>query len=154
MHFTRKVSGSWYMLTTVTNPHITKHDADAGNHGCVRWNVHLVERFFCSNKIKLLFIQLIISMQRRHQKLFCASWPVIFMHPISIMCHDSNFKFWKKMSSSAFFYALPHKILCAAEKNSILIRKFMNFKFFQKIFLQWILNRAQKCQEVNGENRF
>jgi hypothetical protein len=112
MHFTRKVSGSWYMLTTVTNPHITKHDADAGNHGCVRWNVHLVERFFCSNKIKLLFIQLIISMQRRHQKLFCASWPVIFMHPISIMCHDSNFKFWKKMSSSACFYALPHKILC------------------------------------------
>jgi hypothetical protein len=34
------------------------------------------------------------------------------------------------------------------------MRKIMNFKFFSKIYSQWILNRAQKCQEFNGENRF
>ena len=28
------------------------------------------------------------------------------------------------------------------------------FKFFFEKYSQWILNRAQKCQEFNGENRF
>jgi hypothetical protein len=38
--------------------------------------------------------QLIISMQRRRQKLFCVSWPVIFMYQIGH--HVTWFKFWKK----------------------------------------------------------
>ena len=33
------------------HPHIVKHDVGGGNHGCVRWNVHLVERFLRGNKI-------------------------------------------------------------------------------------------------------
>jgi hypothetical protein len=32
--------------------------------------------------------------------------------------------------------------------------KFMNFKIFQKRYSKWTLNRAQKCQEFNGKNRF
>jgi hypothetical protein len=30
----------------------------------------------------------------------------------------------------------------------------MNFNFFSKNIFTMDLNRAQKCQEVNGENRF
>jgi hypothetical protein len=31
----------------IIHPHIGKYDVGGGNHGCVRWNVHLVERFIC-----------------------------------------------------------------------------------------------------------
>jgi hypothetical protein len=34
------------------------------------------------------------------------------------------------------------------------MHKIMNFNFFSKIYSQWILNRAQKYQEFNGENLF
>ena len=43
-----------YVLCIVpmfTHPNIGKHDAGGGNHGYVRWNVHLVERFLHGNKI-------------------------------------------------------------------------------------------------------
>ena len=35
----------------IIQPHSGKHDVGGGNHGCVRWNVYLVERFVCGNKI-------------------------------------------------------------------------------------------------------
>ena len=35
-------------------PHSGKHDVGGGTHDCVRYNVHLAERFLCSNK--LIFI--------------------------------------------------------------------------------------------------
>jgi hypothetical protein len=40
-----------------------------------------------------------------------------------------------------------HKILSYNTQN-------YEFYFFSKIYSQLIFNRAQKCQEFNGENRF
>jgi hypothetical protein len=41
------------VLMSIIHSHIVKHDVGGGNHGCVRWNVHLVERYFRSNKINI-----------------------------------------------------------------------------------------------------
>ena len=43
----------WVWVVTVLaviGPHSKKHDV-IDNHGYVRWNVHLVDRFLCSNKV-------------------------------------------------------------------------------------------------------
>ena len=39
------------MVLVVIGSCSTKHDVVTDNHGCVRWNVYLVKRFLCSNKI-------------------------------------------------------------------------------------------------------
>ena len=53
------------------------------------------------------------------------------------------------------FYASRPLILCI--QSAITCHdsnfEFMNF-IFKKKYSQWILNRAQKYQEFNGENRF
>jgi hypothetical protein len=41
----------YIVLMSIIHPHIGKHDVGGGNHGCVRWNVHLVKSFLRSNKI-------------------------------------------------------------------------------------------------------
>ena len=51
-------------------PHSGKHDVGGGNHDCVRYNVHLAERFLRGNK--LIFIHPTTNLYGR-QKLFCAS---------------------------------------------------------------------------------
>ena len=33
------------------HPHSGKHDVGGGNHDCIRWNVHLAERFLHGNII-------------------------------------------------------------------------------------------------------
>ena len=38
----------------IIHPHIGKHDAGGGNHGYLRWNVHLVEMFLHGNKINFI----------------------------------------------------------------------------------------------------
>jgi hypothetical protein len=35
----------------IIHPHRWKHDVGGGNQGCVRWNVHILQRFLCHNKI-------------------------------------------------------------------------------------------------------
>jgi len=51
-------------------PHSGKHNVGGGNHDCIRYNVHITERFLCGNK--LIFIHSTTNLYGR-QKLFYVS---------------------------------------------------------------------------------
>jgi hypothetical protein len=68
-----------------------KYDVGGDNHSCVRWNIHLMERFLHGNKINF-FIQLLISIQCQRKKNL-RILTIVSMHPIGHQCHDLNFKF-------------------------------------------------------------
>ena len=42
------------VLMLIIHPYSGKHDVGRRNHGCLRWNLHLVERFYAVTK--LIFI--------------------------------------------------------------------------------------------------
>jgi hypothetical protein len=35
----------------IIHPNVEKHDVGGGNHNCVMWNIHLMERFLRGNKV-------------------------------------------------------------------------------------------------------
>ena len=78
----------------IIHPHSVNHDVGGGNHVCVRWNVHLVERFLRGNKINFI---------HSTTNFYAMSWPktfvriltIVSMHPIG---HHLpwNFKFFRR----------------------------------------------------------
>jgi hypothetical protein len=57
-----------------------KYDVSVGDYGCVRWNVHLAERFLCGNKI---FIHPNTNFYATSmQKTFLRVLTIVSMHPI------------------------------------------------------------------------
>ena len=63
--------GEGFVRVVCIVPHVSaKQDVGGGNHDCVRYNVHLAERFLRGKKI--IFIHPTTNLYGR-QKLFCAS---------------------------------------------------------------------------------
>ena len=84
----------WIVPMLIIYSHSRKHDVGGGNHVCVRWNVHLVERFLRGNKINFI---------HPTTNFYAMSWPktfvriltIVSMHPISHHL-SRNFKFWRR----------------------------------------------------------
>ena len=79
----------------IIHPHSGKHDVGGGNHCCVRWNVHLMERVLCGNKINF-YSSNNIFLCNIGAKNFLRTLTVIICIQSAITCHDSNFKFWRR----------------------------------------------------------
>ena len=57
-------------------PHSVNHDVGGGNHDCVRWNVHLMERFLRGNKINFI---------HPTTNFYAMLWPKTFVRILTIV---------------------------------------------------------------------